>query len=55
MIKFFHGVCDGLSIAELAARVACFAAGAFFFVELAALAAKYGALIQYAMRGHAVY
>ena len=55
MAKFIHGFFTGIDIAHTLARVALLAAGAFFLVELTSLAVRYGALIQYAMRGHAVY
>ena len=58
MNKFLDGVFTGFSLAELIARVACFTAGAFCLIELAALAAlaaKYAALITYAMRGPASF
>ena len=51
MNKFLGGLCDGLSIAELAARVGCFTAGAICLLELARLAAKYAELIAFALRG----
>ena len=55
MNKFLDGVFTGFSLAELIARVACLAAVAFCLIELAALAAKYAALIVYAMRGPASF
>ena len=51
MNRFLEGIFTGFSLAEMVARMACFAAGAFLLVELAALAARYAALIAYAMRG----
>ncbi len=55
MNKFLDGVFTGFSLAELIARVACFTAGAFCLIEIARLAARYGALIVYAMRGPASF
>ncbi len=55
MNKFLDGLSEGLYYAETLVKVFFFTAGAFCLIELAALAAKYAALITYAMRGPASF